>query len=444
MGLTDGNIESYGFDFGMERAIAAYSCKSHKFWGRVGRALDLDLIENKTVKLTLEAVRAITTDLGRGPSDSLVVIARLRRWMEDGKVTLEQILAVGELLEDADDANLPLEDEIASEVVPVLKRRAQQKAVRMAIASNSQDDDNAEQIAEQFTNVARIGETDTTQGIRIGVDSFEEIRKLRRMQRLSTGIDELDMVLGGGLAKKALGIVVGGAGDGKSMFLSHVAAQCMYDGLSIMYATTEIPEGEVLARIKANLTDIPIDAITSGEREQDCMDQLGKLAGRKFDFRPGLGLGIVKEFAPFSTTVHDIRSWFDNCEQMEGRPIDVLFVDYADRLGAGTDKGEYHAMKIVYQDLRDLIDDKGIFGWSASQATRDSKDRKRHDLSHMADSMHKGRIADLVVTLNLQGEEADEMEYYVAKHRTGRSRVSVGPMRHDWEHGMMSPVTRTL
>ena len=127
---------------------------------------------------------------------------------------------------------------------------------------------------------------------------------------------------------------------------------------------------------------------------------------------------------------------------MEGRPIDVLLVDYADRMGAGDEKGDYHAMKVVYEGLRNLIDEKGIFGWTASQATRNSKDRKRHDLNHMADSMHKGRIADLVITLNLVGEEADELEYYVAKHRTGRSRVSVGPMRHDWEHGMMAPCTR--
>ena len=443
MGLTDGNAESYGFGRDFERAMIALCCQRPQFWGRIGKSLDVELIRDSACRKALETLRAISTDLGRGPSDPLMIIQRMRRMRDEGKVTLEDIRAVTEILEDADDRGLPSEEEMVSEIAPILKRRAQQAAVRQAITAHGKDSDLTD-VAEKILDAQRIGQVDTSQGTRIGMDSFEAIRTLRRMQRLPTGIDDLDLQLSGGLARKALGVIVGGAGDGKSMMLSHIAAQCMYDGLAVVYATLEIPEGEVLARIKANLTDMAIDAITSGDGEGECMRRLQELGNRKFDFRPGLGLGITKEFSPFTTTVHDIKQWLDLCEQQEKRPIDVMIVDYADRMGAPKQDGDYNAQKVIYEGLRNVIDERGIFGWTACQATR-SSDRKRwHDLNDMADSMHKGRIADLVITLNLQGEEGDEMEYYVAKHRTGKSRFTVGPMRHDFAHGMMAAVSRDV
>lgn len=440
MALTDGAAESYGFSIQFEKALAVLCCSRPKFWGRIGTTLDPDALKDEASKLAITAVKAIAVDLGRGPSSSLIVVQRLRRWMDDGKVTLEQIRLVGELLEDMED-NLPPEDEVISEVTPVLKRRAQQQAVRMAIKESARGDDLSE-VAAAIERADRIGVVDTSQGIRIGSGSFEEIRKLRRMQRLPTGIDDLDVQLAGGLARRSLGVVVGGGGEGKSMFLSHIAAQCMYDGLAVVYATLEIPEGEVLARVKANLTELSINSITSGDDEAECITRLTKLAARKFDFRPGLGLGIVKEFSPGSTTYTDIREWITMVEQAENRPIDVFIVDYADRMGVPKEQGDYSAGKIIYEGLRSIADEKGIFGWTACQATRGAKDRKRKDLSDMADSMHKGRIADLVITINRKGDDEDELEYFVAKHRTGLSRIAVGPLPHDWAHGQMVPVVR--
>jgi len=796
MGLTDGSNDSYGFGLDFERTIIALCCQRPQFWGRIGKSLDVDLLRDPACRKALEALRAIANDLGRGPSDPLLVIQRMRRFRDEGKMTLEEIRAVGELLEDADDRGLPQEDEVVSEVAPILQRRAQQAAVRKAITAHGKGTD-LDEIGQEMIDAGRIGEVDTSQGTRIGPASFEAIRSLRRIQRLPTGIEDLDMQLNGGLARKALGVIVGGAGDGKclakgtpvlmydgtvkavqsvivgdtvmgpdstprvvlgtnvgrselfdivpkrigdtfrvnldhvltvvlsgkrysndlvdvplrewltwstrrrndsklvhagavefgelpstsampldpyflgallgdgslkdnlrltskddeirelvveecerwglkiktygskaspttfsheltgtmgkknpvreavrelglwgcgagdkfiphayraaprsvrlatlaglldsdgssnksgfeitikslrlandiafvcrslgyaatvapvqkectnakggpkvgtyhrvgivgdtlydiplrlerkrptprrqpknplrtgfsvapvgtgdyygfsldgdhrfllgdftithnSMGLSHIAAQSLYDGLTVLYATLEIPEGEVLARIKANLTDMSIDSITSGDGEDECIKRLNHLGARKFPtnaHRPGLGLGITKEFSPFTTTHHDIRAWVDNCEQQEGRPVDVLIVDYADRMGAPKESGDYNAQKIVYEGLRNIIDERGIFGWTACQATRSSDKSKIHDLNDMSDSMHKGRIADLVITLNLRGDEGDEMEFYVAKHRTGRSRFKVGPAPHDFAHGMIAMVARDV
>ena len=768
--------ETYGFDPAFERAVIALSCSRPRFFGRIGRALDPKMIMNPIAKLALEAAQAIGRDLGRGPSSSVLVIQRLRRWMEEGKVTIEQLRAVGGLLDDADDVGLPPTDETADEVAPLLKRRAQADVVTLAINEYQKRGD-FDRVVETLAKAQRVGIVDTSEGIRIGTASFGEIERLRHIKRLPTGVPELDAMLSGGHARAALGVVVGAAGDGKchakgqgilmsdgtirkvedvcvgdrligpdgkvrnvlrtnrghgelfdvvplrggtpwrvnadhvltltgsgryagevvdvslrnwsawsrqrkhlfklfhigveefegvsrvrlpldpyflgvllgdgslqndlritsadseirdmvefecrrfdlrlkvyehdrapsyelvgqrgrknpvreivrglglwgtksgtkfipqiykvgsvaaraallaglldtdgntnksgmeftsksrqlagdvafvsrslgfaasiaevekcctntgavgtyyrvgiwgdgldllplrlerkrpserrqkkdhhvtgfvvepvgegdyygfsldrdsryllddftvthnSMMLSHIAADALFEGMSVLYATLELPEAEVLARLKANLTGLPINAILDGSMEQ-AKSRIAELETR-------LGIGYVQEFTPHMTTVADLGEWVTRCEDTIGSSIDVLIVDYADRLSAPTEKSEYQAMRVVYEELRQLGVDHNCFNWTASQASRQQKGSKRTDLNHVADSMHKVRIADLVITLNVKGEDTDLLEYYIAKHRTGRSRVIVGPLPTEFERGRISPVQRT-
>jgi len=56
--------------------------------------------------------------------------------------------------------------------------------------------------------------------------------------------------------------------------------------------------------------------------------------------------------------------------------------------------------------------------------------------------MHKIRVADLVITLNLRddGGEDPQIILYVAKHRTGKSRVEIGPLPTEYERGRLVPI----
>lgn len=405
------------------------------------------MLNSPEAELALKAAKQINHDLGRGPSSTLLVIQRLRRWLDKGDVTQEQAFDVVNYFEDAEDAGLPPEDEAADEVAPILRQIAQQNAVRLAIdKSSGKPDQFFQQMRKVVESGERLGAADTSTGIKIGQDSFEEIRRLRRIKRLPTGIMELDVELSGGLSRSALGVVVGGAGDGKSMFLSHVAAHAMYEGQNVVYATLEIPEGEVLARIKANLTHVPIEAIVSDQAMDIAKERLSTLTTRVTgDGAPALGFGIVKEFPAYQTVVADINEWIRTCETTEGKKVDLICIDYADRMGGGQvngkDVGDYTAMRIVYEGLRQIAVDRECFLWTASQTTRAHKDRKRNDVNHMSDSMHKGRIADLVVSLNVCGEGDEDIEFFVAKHRTGKGKVTVGPLPHDFAHGRVAPPT---
>lgn len=429
-------VESYGLDPAFERAAVTLACTKPRFFGRIGHALDPDALGAPAAKLAVQAAQAIATDTGNGPASTILVVQRLRRWMSEGRCTLEAIEEVGDLFDLAEDAGLPGEDAVVAELTPVLQRRMQHDAVRAALDDFGHHGD-MQRVAELVVRAARLGQADSSVGVRLGAGSFEAMAAARMLIKLEVGISELDLALEGGLARGALGVVVGESGAGKSLFLSHVAANAVLMGLHVVYATLELPEYEVLARLKGNLTGLPTRALLNGAMG-DARVRLAALDGK-------LGPCIVKEFTPKVTAVEDLDEWIGRCGEATGKPVDLLLVDYGDRLGAGKLNegiGEYRTGGVVFEGLRVMAMRRKLWCWTASQSKRKTdKKQKKLDLDDVADSMHKVRVADVVVTLNVH-DDGDQLLYYVAKHRTGKGRASIGPMPHDFVCGRMVMLSR--
>lgn len=797
-------VVPYSLDPLFEKLTVTLACTSQRFYGRIGSAIDPELLKNEQAKTAMQAAHQINADVGHGPASPLMVIQRLRRWMGDGKISLEAIKAVAEFFDEAEDVGLPDEESVTVELAPLIQARIRDDAVTAAIESYSKHGD-LSKVVELEGKALRVGQVDTSVGTVLGSESFAEIVALKDLARLSTGVLELDSVLDGGLQSGGLGILVGGSGDGKchragqgilmfdgsvkvvedvipgervmgpngkprnvlrintgigemfevrpikgpawqvnadhvltlvggreegattdvsvrewftwsarkrasfklfkpgavsfavpqilpldpyflgvllgdgtlghksrfdgdlrvttadaeivaelraqaahfglrvgvhggartapayslaqvhvprakprrttaasrrptgvprfnvnpitrelrelglwskgcaekfipqmykvaslsarlallaglidtdgatnrtgydfiskspmlatdvafvarslgftarvaecqkgcqtgavgtyyrvaifgddvhripvriprkrvtprkgnrdarrsgftivptgnvepyfgfsldgdsryllddftvthnSMGLSHIGGTALLATLFVAYATLELPREVVLARVKANITGVPINTMLSGQ-VKNAIRRLEELEHR-------LGRFVVQEFSPKATTVEDLKQWVANVEQQAGgRKIDVLIVDYGDKLGAKAKKGEqqneYTGALAVFEGLRTYAAERKIFCWTASQASRQKDSKKRLDLNDVADSMHKIRVADLVVTLNLRDAETEEPQilFYVAKHRTGRSRCEVGPMPTEYERGRICPI----
>lgn len=425
-------IATYAFVPEFERQVVFYTCARPRFHGVVGYVLDPEAMPSEAGKLAVQAAHAIARDLGRGPDSPLFVLQRLRLWMEDGKCTLEKIQAVSDMLDQAEDAGLLPEESIVSELAPMLKERVKHEVVVAAMSEYSQKSDMGK-VVSLIEKANRIGINDSSIGTKVGTASFQVIESMNQLDRLPTGVLELDSYLSGGMPRGQLGMFIGGPGDGKSMALNHICAAGWLNGLFCGYASLELPDPIVLARLKSNVTGIPIDAILDGSLA----------AKKKIESLP-LGTCIVKSFTPQATTVGDLRDWVRSCEDAEGRRMDLLVVDYADKLVSRvkSDEESYTSMRAVYETLRYFTMERGTWTWTASQSSRSSKDQKKKvDLEHVADSLHKVRVADLVVTLNAR-DEGQTMMFYIAKNRTGKSRMSVGPLPVDFSCGAMSYVAR--
>ena len=429
-------VNPYGLDLTFERAVVSFECTSSRFHGRIGHALEPEALKLEASQIAVQAAHAIARDLGHGPDSSILLLQRLRRMNQEGKVTEDGIQDVIDLLDAADDAGLPDEESVISELTPLLRRRVQHSAVTTAMEDYAQRGD-FDRVGKLIERAARLGKVDTSLGTVIGDESFREIENIRHLSRLPTGIMELDLKLDSGPPRGTESVIVGGSGAGKSMFLNHVTANSLLLGQDVLYATLELPVAWECARLKSALTGVLTHRVLDGELET-ARATLAAMQG-------SLGTCVVKEFPAGITTVADIRQWVDDYADSVGHPPAVLVVDYGDKMkaeasGPRSDVSSYKTGEIVFEGLRLLAHERSMWCWTASQARRkQDKKEKRVELDDVADSLNKIRVADLVVTI-ARREADDEILYFIAKYRYGASDVTVGPLPHDWACGRMGPL----
>jgi KaiC/GvpD/RAD55 family RecA-like ATPase len=427
--------ESYGLDPGFEMGAVVALCRSTGLYARIGASVDPACLGSPVATLAMKAAKEFATEVGKGPGSLLVVLQRLNRWRDDGKLAQAKIEEVADAFDAAEDAGVPSDDAVVTELAPILQRRARQAALRGAMEDFAKGGDMAktEAALAKARSIGRVADVD---GSILGSASFESIDALRLMDRMPTGITELDLLLDGGYPR-GLSIFVGDSGAGKSMCLAHSAAEGIYNQMHVGMVTLELPEEVQLARIIANLTGTPINDLLNG-RQQRAKDRLAQMI-------PALGMLTVRYFAPRATKVDDLFRWIEQREHKVGRRMDLLVVDYMDKLSTGTDESDYKAQGNIADALRDYAISRQMFCLSASQAKRASgKGGKTAglDLHDVADSMGKVRVADIVIPIR-KDEENQTVDFFLGKNRLGESRRGTGPLPQDQACGRVVTVARS-
>jgi hypothetical protein len=425
----------FNLDPDFESVVCALACSDANFYAKVGPYIVPELCHDPAAKLAIEAAMVIHKETGRGPSNELAVFQRLQRWVDDGRVEPELINRLADIIDDGFNIDISPTD-VVTELVPLLQGYHRHAAVVQLIKAHGRKEDLSRE-ARLIEQANRIGMGKVSMGLSLGDQAVRAIADLKNLERFPVGVEDLDEGLGGGVPRQSLTLWVGASGDGKSMALSMVSAVAILFGLSVTYVTLEIPPAYVLARTQAALTGYTIDDFLS--EEPDALDYMEEM-------HPDLGPFRVEYMEPGFTTVSDIAAFIDRVEDDDGRAVDMLVVDYLDRLAApgarGKKRGDvssYATGEIVTTQLRDdLIVPRNLWGHSAVQATRGTgRGKAKKGLDDMADSLHKGRIADNVFTLNTEEQAGGEvlMSIRNAKHRTGRSGFSVGPFPAEFERG---------
>lgn len=435
--------DSYYLDPSLERIVVTMCASRPSFWGRIGHAIDPDCLDLEPAKRILRACRQIDRETKRPPESPVLVLQLMRQWLDEGKAdgNLSLIKECAVIFDDALDTGLLHDDAAVARLKPILARRLKDQAVIQAIDEQGKDGDFA-RVIKLLDKANTLGDVDTNIGVEIGPATIEEIRKRSRLDRLGTGVWELDNLIDMGMRRGCLGIFIGGAGDGKSMSLSHAAAYAIRGnggaGLATAYATLELPSADVAARIIANLTGASIDAVLT---DPDAFaTQLANI--------PHAPL-IVQNFTPQGTTMADIEAWITKCEEKLGRRIDVVVTDYGDKLVAPKNAGKdadsgYSQGRVVFERMRLFAHETGRWHWTASQGKRQEKKGRTKDahqvldLNDVADSMHKVRVADLVVTINNIDDRG--VKWHVAKNRFGVSKRSTEVVPADFACGRVSPI----
>jgi replicative DNA helicase len=254
----------------------------------------------------------------------------------------------------------------------------------------------------------------------LGHDYFTDIDQ--RMsdsarETIKTNWDIIDTHLDGGLGKGELGFVVAPAGSGKSWFLARLGVEAMKQGKNVMHFTMELNEKYVGLRY---------DACFSGVAFQDVRKNI-PLIKKSIETVPGKL--FIKYFPLKTASAATLKMHIDRLQLILGIHIDIVIVDYADILRPfvqDKNANSYSEGGNVYEELRQVLGELQVPGWTASQSNRGAHEEEIIQAGNVADSYRKIMTGDFILSLSRRMEDklAGTGRVHVMKNRFGPDGVT--------------------
>ena len=246
-------------------------------------------------------------------------------------------------------------------------------------------------------------------------DRFEFYHKIE--ERIPFDLDYFNKITKGGLPPKTLNIALAGTGVGKSLFMCHVAANCLNQGKNVLYITLEMAEERIAERIDANLMNIS-------------MEDLHELPKKMFDdkiakiVKQTSGKLIVKEYPTASAHSNHFRGLIKELAIKKSFKPDIIFVDYlnicaSSRFKGGANINSYTLVKSIAEELRGLAVETNVPIMSATQTTRSGFVSTDIGLEDTSESFGLPATADLMFAL-ISTEELDDLNQIAVKQLKNR------------------------
>lgn len=249
-------------------------------------------------------------------------------------------------------------------------------------------------------------------------------------------IDELDTMNEGRDLRGQLTCFLASSGVGKSHIARWIGKNaCMIDGLNVLHIQLEGTEKEISDAYSASFVGCNMLRYQNGTIRDTDIDRMEK------ELSAVSGKLFIKSFPRFNTHVStlDINNTIQDYKRMFGLRPDIIIVDSGDLLTDAS--GRYreeatlrHERLAVFQDMKDIAEDEGVWMVSTYQATVEDREWLNNDknvLTKYNCSEAKGISRPLthLITLNQTDTEFKEqtMRLYVDKSRwfAGRKAIKI-------------------
>jgi len=246
-------------------------------------------------------------------------------------------------------------------------------------------------------------------------ERFDFYRK--KEEKIPFDLEYFNKITAGGLPRKTLNIALAGTGIGKSLFMCHMAANCLSDNKNVLYITLEMAEERIAERIDANLMNIPMDMLKDMPKES-YQKKIGKLRDKI------KGKLIVKEYPTATASVNNFRALMNELKIKKGFIPDILFMDYLNlctsiRYKNNISAGSYFVVKAIAEELRGLAVEWDIPIVSATQLNRAGFMSSDVGLEDTAESFGLPATADFMFAL-ISTEELEEHNQIKVKQLKNR------------------------
>ena len=236
-------------------------------------------------------------------------------------------------------------------------------------------------------------------------------------EKIPFDLEFFNRITKGGLPPKTLNIALAGTGVGKSLFMCHVAANCLSQGKNVLYITLEMAEERIAERIDANLMNISMEDL------HDLPKQMFESKINKI-IKSTSGKLIVKEYPTASAHSGHFRGLIKELAIKKTFKPDIIFIDYlnicsSSRFKGNANVGSYFYIKSIAEELRGLAVETNVPIMSATQTTRSGFSNSDVGLEDTSESFGLPATADLMFAL-ISNEELDELNQIADKQLKNR------------------------
>ena len=236
-------------------------------------------------------------------------------------------------------------------------------------------------------------------------------------ERIPFDLEYFNRITKGGLPPKTLNVALAGTGVGKSLFMCHMAANCLSQGKNVLYVTLEMAEERIAERIDANLMNISMEDLHSLPKKmfEDKIAQIQKNTGGKL---------IVKEYPTASAHSGHFRGLLKELAIKKSFKPDILFIDYlnicsSSRFKGNANVGSYFYIKAIAEELRGLAVETNVPIMSATQTTRSGFTSTDIGLEDTSESFGLPATADFMFAIT-SSEELDKVNQVAIKQLKNR------------------------
>ena len=399
----------------IERTTLGQLLSNEDYARKVMPHMKMDYFSDRTERTVFEEIQKFVERYNALPTkDALEIEIDTRRDLNEDDI--KRVLTVVKELSVDNDVNA---DWLVETTEKFIKDKAVYNAIVEGISIIDGKDKNrgADAIPSILTDALAVG-FDNRVGHDYLLDSEERFEYYHTVEeKIPFDLEFFNKITKGGLPPKTLNIALAGTGVGKSLFMCHVAANCLSQGKNVLYITLEMAEERIAERIDANLMNVSME---------DLHDLPKQMFESKIDKIKNKTTGnlIVKEYPTASAHTNHFRGLIKELAIKKSFKPDIIFIDYlnictSSRIKGVTNVNSYTMVKSIAEELRGLAVETNVPIMSATQTTRSGHSNSDVGLEDTSESFGLPATADLMFAL-ISNEELDALNQIAVKQLKNR------------------------
>tara|TARA_R110000824_G_scaffold668_1_gene4097 strand:- start:832 stop:2064 length:1233 start_codon:yes stop_codon:yes gene_type:complete len=322
---------------------------------------------------------------------------------------------VFDMLKEVKDASFEDHLFIKEKAIKFCKQQELKKAIRKVESIMEKGDFESYDMCEEYIREAiQAGEVNN--------EDFEVFTQMEKLLEedyrhpLPTGIDGLDNILNGGLAKGEIGVVLAPTGVGKTTMLTRFANTAFNMGYNVLQIFFEDNPKIIQRKHFTCWTGIVNDELSNHkETVLDKADEMKKTGGKL----------ILKKLPSDEMTMLQIKNQVRKIEA-DGVKLDMILIDYIDCiLPDRAFNDEWKGEGSVMRKFEGMCHELDLAGWTATQGNRTSISSEVVTTDMMGGSIKKAQVGHVIISVakTLQQKELGLATIAIVKSRLGRDGV---------------------